>query len=102
MCRPFLTVDSLRIVLGIISPFPRPLARPGGLVDSRTSAKQAVDDDRQHAKRMAEGEPQGYAPGLGVFTLALQVPQWLRAVCVIKDVPAGILVKDTVHGVPPS
>jgi len=51
---------------------------------------------------MPEGEPDRGAAGFAVFSLALQIPEWLRSVGVVKDVPAGGLVKDAVHGVPPS
>jgi len=78
------------------------MARPGGLADSGAVAAQTADDDRDHAVRVKKGQPDCGAAGFAVFSLALQIPERFRSVGVVKDVPAGGLVKDAVHGVSPS
>jgi len=86
----------------MIKPFSRSMARPGGLADSGAVAAQATHNDWEHPERMPEGEPDRGAAGIAVFSLALQIPEWFRSVGVIKNVPAGGLVEDAVHGGPPS
>ena len=51
----------------------------------------------EHPERVQKGEPDRGAAGFTVFSLALQIPERFRGVCVVKDVPAGGLVKDAVH-----
>ena len=81
-----------------ITPFSRSMARPGGHVDSEASTPQAVVNDWQHAERVLEGKPDRGSPGFVVFPLTLQLPERFRGVAVVKNVPAGGLVKDVFHG----
>ena len=71
--------------------------RPGMSVDSGVAAAQATQDDRQHPERVQKGEPDRGAAGFTVFPLALQIPERFRGIGLVKDVPAGGLVKDAVH-----
>ena len=85
------------MLLVIISPFCRSMNRPGMSVDSGVAAAQATQYDRQHPKRVPEGQSDRGAAGFTVFPLALQIPERFRGIGLVKDVPAGGLVKDAVH-----
>jgi hypothetical protein len=86
----------------MISPFPGLVTRPGRPVDSRAAATQATHDNREYPEWMPKGDPDRGAAGFAVLSLALQIPERFRSIGVVKDVPAGGLVKNAVHGVPPS
>jgi len=86
----------------MMKPFSRSMARPGGPVDSGAAAAQATHNDWEHPERMPEGDPERGAAGFAVFSLALQIPERFRSIGVVEDVPAGGLVEDAIHCVPPS
>ena len=89
------------MLLVMMKPFSRSMARPGGPVDSGAVAAQATHIDWEHPERMPEGEPDCGAAGIAVFSLALLISLWLKSVAVIKNVPAGGLVEDAIHVGPP-